>query len=168
MHKFLFSYRMPEDFQPGRPDTTAAWTAFFAGMGDHVLDLGQPVSETAELGHCGAGTRPGGYSLISADDLESAVTLAKGARPWPRAPAFRSASSSTYPTPDWPWLTWCQPGCGASLRCDRVQAGRCLHLDHGSSMAVERVVSGCAHDGCSSSLIMAIQLWGASSPSMIP
>jgi hypothetical protein len=78
MPKFLFSYRMPGDYQPGRPDSIAAWTAFFAGMGDHVLDLGQPVSETAELGQCGAGTRPGGYSLISADDLEAAVTLAKG------------------------------------------------------------------------------------------
>ena len=32
----------------------------------------------------------------------------------------------------------------------------------------ERVDSGCAHDGCSSLLIMAIQLWGALSPSMIP
>jgi hypothetical protein len=31
-----------------------------------------------------------------------------------------------------------------------------------------RVDSGRAHDGCSSSLIMAIQLWGASSPSMMP
>ena len=47
-------------------------------MGDHVVDVGQPVSETAELGHCGAGTRLGGYSLISADDLEAAVTLANG------------------------------------------------------------------------------------------
>ena len=46
-------------------------------MGDHVVDVGQPVSETTELGHCGAGARPGGYSLI-ADDLEAAVTLAKG------------------------------------------------------------------------------------------
>jgi hypothetical protein len=77
MPKFLFSYRMPEDYQPGRPDSIADWAAFFAGMGDHVVDLGQPVSETTELGHCGAGTRPGGYSLISADDLEAAVTLAK-------------------------------------------------------------------------------------------
>ncbi len=78
MPKFLFSYRLPENYQPGRPDAIADWTAFFAGMGDHVVDVGQPVSETTELGHCGAGTRPGGYSLIAADDLEAAVTLAKG------------------------------------------------------------------------------------------
>ena len=78
MPKFLFSYRMPEDYRLGRPESVANWTAFFAAMGDHVMDVGQPVSETVELGHCGAGTRPGGYSLISADDLEAAVTLAKG------------------------------------------------------------------------------------------
>ncbi len=78
MPKFLFSYRMPADYRPGRPDAIANWTAYFAGMGDHLVDPGQPVSETAELGHCGPGTRPGGYSLISADDLEAAVTLAKG------------------------------------------------------------------------------------------
>ena len=36
------------------------------------------MSQTAELGNCGAGTRPGGYSLISAGDLEAAVALAKG------------------------------------------------------------------------------------------
>jgi hypothetical protein len=77
MPKFLFSYRMPEDYRLGRPESIADWTAFFAAMGDHVVDVGQPMSETAEVGHCGAGTRPGGYSLISADDLEAAVTLAK-------------------------------------------------------------------------------------------
>jgi hypothetical protein len=43
-----------------------------------VVDRGQPVSQTTELGHCGAGTRPGGYSLISAADLEAALALAKG------------------------------------------------------------------------------------------
>jgi hypothetical protein len=58
MPKFLFSYRMPGDYQPGRPDSIAAWTAFFAGMGDHVLDLGQPVSETAELATAGPAPGP--------------------------------------------------------------------------------------------------------------
>ena len=77
MPTFLFSYRMPVDYQPGRPDAAANWTAFLDGMGDHVVDRGQPVSQTAELGECGAGTRLGGYSLISAEDLEAAVTLAK-------------------------------------------------------------------------------------------
>ena len=78
MPTFLFSYRMPANYQPGRPDAVANWIAFFQGLGDHVVDAGKPVSETAEVGHCGAGTRNGGYSLISAEDLESAVAMAKG------------------------------------------------------------------------------------------
>lgn len=78
MPTFLFSYRVPADYQLGRPDAAASWTAFLDGMGDHVVDRGQPVSQTTELGHCGAGTRPGGYSLISAADLEAALALAKG------------------------------------------------------------------------------------------
>jgi hypothetical protein len=77
MPTFLFSYRTPEDYRLGRPDAIERWKAFFAGLGDHVVDVGQPVSGTAELGQCGPGTRPGGYSLITADDLEAAVTLAK-------------------------------------------------------------------------------------------
>jgi len=78
MATFLFSYRMPAEYQPGRPDAIANWDAFFQGLGDRVVDAGKPVSETAEVGYCGAGTRPGGYSLISAEDLESAVALAQG------------------------------------------------------------------------------------------
>jgi hypothetical protein len=78
MPTFLFSYRMPVDYQLGRPAAIANWAAFFEEMGDHVVDAGQPVSETAELGDCGAGTRPGGYSRISADGLEAAVALAGG------------------------------------------------------------------------------------------
>ena len=77
MPTFLFSYRRIEDYRLGRPDAIEKWKAFFAGLGDHVVDVGQPVSETAELGRCGPGTQPGGYSLITADDLEAAVTLAK-------------------------------------------------------------------------------------------
>src|SRR3984885_8247616 len=87
MATFLFSYRMPADYQLGRPDAIANWDAFFQGLGDHVVDAGKPVSDTAEVGHCGAGTRPGGYSLISAEDLEHAARLAQGAgAPWRAAP----------------------------------------------------------------------------------
>ena len=77
MPTFLFSYRTLEEYAPGRLDAIEKWKAFFAGLGDHVVAVGQPVSETAELGRCGPGTRPGGYSLITADDLEAAVTLAQ-------------------------------------------------------------------------------------------
>ena len=78
MTTFLFSYRMPEDYTPGRGDAVAAWNAWFEEMGASLVDRGNPVFESAALGNCGAGTTPGGYSLVTADDLEEAVALAKG------------------------------------------------------------------------------------------
>ncbi len=78
MATFVFSYRMPEDYIPGRPETVAAWTAWFEGMGTSVADQGKPVLKSTALGECGAGTRLGGYSLITADDLDAALILAKG------------------------------------------------------------------------------------------
>jgi hypothetical protein len=78
MAKFLFSYRMPKAYVPGRPDAVAAWSAWFQGMGDSVTDRGNPVFESASLGRTGEDTALGGYSLITADDLEAALALAKG------------------------------------------------------------------------------------------
>jgi hypothetical protein len=78
MTTFVFSYRMPVDFIPGRPETVAAWTAWFEDMGASVADTGQPVLESVALGDCGRGTRLGGYSLITAEDLDTALALAKG------------------------------------------------------------------------------------------
>jgi hypothetical protein len=49
MPAFLFSYRVPRDYQ----------------------------SETRTLGDCGPGTRLGGYSVITAGDLGQAVALAQ-------------------------------------------------------------------------------------------
>ena len=54
MATFVFSYRMPADYQLGRPDAIANWDAFFQGLGDRVVDRGKPASETAEVGHCGS------------------------------------------------------------------------------------------------------------------
>ena len=78
MTTFLFAYRMPKDDTPGRPEAVAAWTAGFEGMGASVADQGLPVLESAILGDCGDSTRLGGYSLITADNLEAALVLAKG------------------------------------------------------------------------------------------
>ena len=33
MATFLFAYRMPENYTPGRPAAIAAWSAWFASMG---------------------------------------------------------------------------------------------------------------------------------------
>jgi len=77
MTTFLFSYRMPKGFVPGRPDAVAAWTAWFEKMGASVSDCGNPVFESASLGNCGDNTTLGGYSLITAEDLDTALSLAK-------------------------------------------------------------------------------------------
>ncbi len=78
MPTFVFTYRIPTDYVPGGPDTMAAWAAWFDSMGESLSDRGNPVSESTDLGRCGEGTRLGGYSLITADNLESAAALAKG------------------------------------------------------------------------------------------
>ena len=78
MTTFLFSYRMPKGFVPGRPGAVAAWTAWFEEMGTSVIDRGNPVFESAVLGLHGSDTQLGGYSLITAEDLDSALAMAKG------------------------------------------------------------------------------------------
>jgi YCII-related domain len=78
MATFVFSYRMPAAYIFGRPETVAAWTAWFEDIEASVADTGKPVLESAALGDCGRGTRLGGYSLIDADDLDAALALAKG------------------------------------------------------------------------------------------
>jgi len=77
MPAFLFSYRAPAEYQVGDPDMSERWRAWFQSLGSSVTTLGNPVAEAAEVGHCGAGTRLGGYSVITADDLEAALAMAK-------------------------------------------------------------------------------------------
>jgi len=78
MPTFLFSYRMPKDYVLGRPESVAAWTGWFEDLGASVTDRGNPIFQSATVGNCGADTRLGGYSLITADDLDAALALAKG------------------------------------------------------------------------------------------
>lgn len=78
MATFLFTYRVPHDYALGRPDAASIWSDWFASMGGGLLDMGKPVAQAAALGDAAAGTRLGGYSLVTADDLDAAITLAKG------------------------------------------------------------------------------------------
>jgi YCII-related domain len=60
----------------------AAWTAWFQGLGDHVVDAGNPFAggtSIASDGSTSEGGRSGltGYTIISADDLSAATVLAK-------------------------------------------------------------------------------------------
>lgn len=77
MPKFLFSYRVPEDYRPG-PATAPAWQAWFESLGSSRLDTGQGVVGTRTLGRLDAETRLGGYSVVTAPDIEGAAALAKG------------------------------------------------------------------------------------------
>ena len=75
MPKFLFSYRVPTDYQPGG-ETRQAWEAWFESLGSSRVDTGHGVIATQTLGNLDAGTRLGGYSLVAAGNMEEAATLA--------------------------------------------------------------------------------------------
>jgi len=78
MATFVFTYRMPAGYVPAGPDTMAAWQPGSTAWAKASPTGGNPVFESAKLGNCGAETRPGGYTFVNAEDLESAVALAKG------------------------------------------------------------------------------------------
>lgn len=85
MPKFVFAYhggKMPETPEEGA-EQMALWQAWFAGMGDAVVDGGNPVGQSYTVSGNGVaedgGTNPlSGYSLIEAADMSAACELAKG------------------------------------------------------------------------------------------
>ena len=48
MPDFMFVYRNPAGYTP-TPETRAAWTAWFDGMGQHLADLGKLVTARTAL-----------------------------------------------------------------------------------------------------------------------
>jgi hypothetical protein len=76
MPTYLITNRVPDSFKPG-PEALAAWTAWFEHLGSHLKDRGNPAFTCATLGNCGPGTSLGGYTLLSADDLQTAIALAE-------------------------------------------------------------------------------------------
>ncbi len=77
MPTFVFTYRTAPGFTR-TPESAQAWLAGFDGMGGHLADIGKPAIEGSAVGNCGPGTKLSGYSLISAADLDEALTVAKG------------------------------------------------------------------------------------------
>lgn len=85
MPKFVFAYHggtmanTPEEIER----VMAAWGAWFASMGDAVVDGGNPVGPSKTVTKNGVddngGSNPlSGYSLVEADSIEAAVEMAKG------------------------------------------------------------------------------------------
>jgi hypothetical protein len=74
---YVFVYRSPEGYE-GSPDGIALWNAWFDSLGDRVIDRGNPVFARDAVGIVDGSTVLGGYSLLAADDLAAAATLAKG------------------------------------------------------------------------------------------
>ncbi len=85
MPKFIFAYH-----GGGRPETEeegakvmAAWQAWLGGMGEHCVDMGNPVgmSKTVSAGGVAddGGSNPlSGYSIVEAADIDAAIGMAKG------------------------------------------------------------------------------------------
>jgi hypothetical protein len=87
MATFLFTYRVPrkplsetlaELDEAGRTARMAAWNAWFERMGESVVERGNPVNDARTVGTGAAETRIGGYSLVSAADMDAALALAQG------------------------------------------------------------------------------------------
>jgi Activator of Hsp90 ATPase homolog 1-like protein len=74
---YLITNRVPDGFTPS-PEAFAAWTAWFGSLGDAVADRGNPAFASTTAGNCGPGTALGGYTLITAADLDAAVGLVAG------------------------------------------------------------------------------------------
>ena len=85
MGNYLFAYRgggMPETDEE-REAVMAAWGAWFGGLGEAVVDPGNPFAGSASLDPGGAtseGAPSGltGYTVVKAGDLASATEMAKG------------------------------------------------------------------------------------------
>jgi hypothetical protein len=79
MAKYVFSYRVPSDYEPNGAETFAEWQAWLGGMGSALVDFGQAVVDNAAVGEVASGTtRLAGYSVVVADDMDAALALVKG------------------------------------------------------------------------------------------
>jgi hypothetical protein len=83
MPKYHLTYsggRTPET-QDEMATVMQAWEAWFADLGDAVVDGGHPLGSVQTIEPNGAvrdGGDVSGYSIIAADDLSDAVNKAKG------------------------------------------------------------------------------------------
>ena len=86
MPRYLFVYHgggMPASEEEGRR-AMEAWGQWFASMGDRIVDGGNPVGQLTTVQSdrsvvSDGGSNPAtGYGVFDANDLDEAVSLAKG------------------------------------------------------------------------------------------
>ena len=84
MAKYLFAYHGGE--KPQTPEAGAAlmarWQAWLTGLGEGVINPGNPVGKSSTVSASGVedhgGANPlSGFSIVEADSLENALALAK-------------------------------------------------------------------------------------------
>jgi hypothetical protein len=77
MAKYVFSFRVPSHYRPDA-GTPAEWQAWFGQLGPALVDVGHAVTDYASLGEVGGSdSRMVAYSVVSAEDMDSALALAK-------------------------------------------------------------------------------------------
>jgi len=79
MGTYLFIHHFPKGFQ-GSPETAAAATAWFEQLEPHLAGRTPPAAEPPQFGDPGAEPVPTAFEVITADDLNGAMDLAKA---WP-------------------------------------------------------------------------------------
>jgi len=79
MGKYLLTYTGGAMAQTDeeRQAVMAAWGTWFGTLGSAIVDPGNPCGESRSLGAASGGSLTG-YTVLSADSLESATELAKG------------------------------------------------------------------------------------------
>ncbi|MFT4959210.1 MAG: hypothetical protein ACI92Z_000283 [Paracoccaceae bacterium] len=85
MTQFIFAYhggKSPETPEEGEK-VIAAWGAWFGGLGHAIVQPGAPVGLSKTVSGSGVaddgGANPvSGYSVVSATNMDAAVTMAKG------------------------------------------------------------------------------------------
>lgn len=86
MANYLLVYKggteMPETAEAQQASMNA-WMAWFGGLGDAVVDGGNPCGPSRTVGangssHDGGASGLTGYSVLKADSLDAATAMAKG------------------------------------------------------------------------------------------
>jgi len=76
MSTYLFSYQAPKGYVPSA-EAADAWSTWFQGLGEAVLERGNPTFTTDAVGISRVDTPRGGYSIIQTASLDKAIEFAK-------------------------------------------------------------------------------------------